>query len=523
MFDACHFASPLHHAGSSSVIVAASDAVVGLDQSNGTQRWRMTLPAPPGERAFIVGTPLLLGSRLVVAFHTTPTSASPRDVNTTRISHRVVVLDVATGAPDTAFTPIVLDGSMLTADGSGTIRFDADNSLGRAELAHLPGVAGALGRVLVTFGNARDIQPWHGYAFELDLDAWSTGGRALSGFLVTTPETDCGVPGHSGSRERVCGGGLWAPSGPLVLPTGDVILAPGNGQLDLERHDYANTLMRVGPGLRFVDDCDRAACAGFDHDSPSRACMESCSNLFIPRTPVGQDYGRPVDGRCDGIPMFVCWERLDYVGGSTPALMTLRSGAKALAYPTKDGSVYLVDAQRLGTMYDRAQLVPVCGTAGDGCRGDWAGMIVTQPAVAIVGGREVAIVPTFMWDTSQRAGVFALEIDESTGSPKLATRWAWPDQSSTLAIARFRTHPGRPVIQQIGDDAIAWVVETRAGASQLVGFRVSDGALLVDQPMTGRGMRFTKPLLVDDTLWIPTCTSDVGPGRVESWRVTVTH
>ena len=84
----------------------------------------------------------------------------------------------------------------------------------------------------------------------------------------------------------MCGGGVWTPTGPLVSPEGDslwVLIPVGNGQLDLQRQDYAQSLLRVGPGLDFAPDCDPGLCANFDPHDPDRACLQSCKNLFIPR------------------------------------------------------------------------------------------------------------------------------------------------------------------------------------------------------------------------------------------------
>ena len=61
-----------------------------------------------------------------------------------------------------------------------------------------------------------------------------------------------------------CGGGVWSPSGPTLRQGEDDFelgLPTGNGQLDLGRRDYANTLMRVPPGLAFDPGCDPDACA----------------------------------------------------------------------------------------------------------------------------------------------------------------------------------------------------------------------------------------------------------------------
>ena len=383
----------------------------------------------------------------------------------------------------------------------------------------------------MTFGNSRDIQPWHGFAFEVDLDRWRAEGAAaaVTGSLVTTPEADCGPVGQSGSRDRICGGGLWAPSGPLVLQEEgggySLILAPGNGQLDLERGDYANTLMRVGPGLDFDPGCDEEACQDFDPDEPSRACVESCRDLFVPRRRPEDGPLRPETGVCQGLTMFQCWEELDYIGGSTPAAVTLPgSGRRVLAYPTKDGAVYLVDADHLGTLLDREQLVAVCGTADSPCRWDWAGMIVTEPAVVELDGRPVLLVATFMPDEAHPAGVVALEVVEDGGTPQLEVLWQAPHFGGDEAMIRFRQHPTRIALQHIEGhhSPVAWVAETfRREQGRLLGIRVWDGAILEDRPLVGSGMRFVEPLVLGDRIYLSSC-SEAGEGAfVEGYQVEV--
>src|SRR5262245_27417146 len=141
--------------------------------------------------------------------------------------------------------PRVRSDSRRFSDGDARRdRHDARGIPGPVQPAD-PGVAAALARidrrVYVSLGNIQDIQPWHGWLFELDLDAWRAGGEAITASLVTTPEADCGIPGTSGARERQCGGGIWAPAGPLVSG-GELFVPTGNGQLDVPRGDHANTL-----------------------------------------------------------------------------------------------------------------------------------------------------------------------------------------------------------------------------------------------------------------------------------------
>lgn len=528
-YEACHFASPLAYesAEGTRVLLSVGHQIVAVDPHTGERAWAVTLPAPAGEMGFVVGTPWKVEDRLVVGYHTTTESEDNRDVTDRRHRHLVAVIDLESGALDSGFETLELGGSVLDADGL-PVEFEPPQALGRAEIvgAKLPG--DAFGKVYVTFGNARDIQPWHGFAFEVDLDLWLADGpeAAISGFFVDTPESDCGPRGQSGSRERICGGGLWAPSGPLVLPRDDgyeLILASGNGQLDLARQDYANTLMRVPPGLAFDPGCDPEACADFDPDAPAIACVESCSALFIPRMPEGEDFSTLVsEGRCAGDTMFECWAKLDYVGGSTPERVTL-PGYELLLYPTKDGSVYLVDAANLGTQYERRQLVPVCGTPTSPCRMDWAGMIVTKPTLTTLDGEPLALIPTFMPDDEQEAALVALKVKLVGGRPALEEAWRWPAAGTPSARERFRVHPSRVSLMTLPDGReVALVVEPRTSGSdpgRLLVLDVSNGELLLDQPLNGRGYRFLQPLVLEDRVYLPSCETNAGDAWLEAYRI----
>lgn len=516
--DACAIASPLL-GPDGELIISGSDAVVGVDPDDGAERWRVTLPAPEGERAFVVATPALDDDgRLYVGYHTTSSAAQRRDVNTARLRHRVAVIDAHAHALVDDKPALDLVGELESPNGSGTVSFRPANALLRSDLVIAHPNPDATGRKLyATFGNARDIQPWHGFAFEIDVDSWS-----ISGFIVTTPEADCGPSGVSGSRERICGGGLWAPSGPLLLDDGpdySLILAPGNGQLDLAREDYANTLMRVGPGLDFDPGCDPDACAGFDPDDPARACVESCADLFVPRVPEGEPDPFTVS-RCEGLTMFECWQALDYIGGSTPVRVTSDDGDDALLYPTKDGSVYLVDTAHLGLLHDREQLVPVCGAVpGAPCALDWAGMIVTQPALSHDDdGTPLALVATFMPDDIQPAGVVALRVVHSEDGPRLERKWEWPPRPSVEASTRFRRHPTRIQVRSLQGRDVAFIAETpRDGTpGTLIALDAISGELLDETALSGPGYRFTLPLVTDDAVYLSSCESDEGDGFLEA-------
>lgn len=374
----------------------------------------------------------------------------------------------------------------------------------------------------------RDIQPWHGFAFELHLDAWKDGAAAdaLTASLVTTHESDCGPPGSSGSRERICGGGLWSPGGHAVIPRGDsfeVVVAAGNGQLDLTHKDYANTLLRLEPGLDFDPKCDEAACADFNPDQPQEACVASCENLFVPRLAPGDAPLRPESGVCDGLTQYECWQQMDYIGGGTPAYTVLPSGTEVLVYPTKEGTTYLVDANHLGRMYDREVLVSVCGTPDDPCWFDWAGMAVTTPEIVQVGEHTVALIATFMGDNTHPAGVVALRIVDDPEGPRLERLWEAPSFDSPLALKRFRYHSSRIRLHEVAKDVtLGWVVDLDwgDGRGDLLGIRADTGQIVAAQPLVGPGYRYVRPLLLDDTVYAVSCRSDNGPSWLEAYDVS---
>jgi hypothetical protein len=508
----CHLASPI--AGGPGILAAAGNQVRGFSE-NGELRWTTQLPAPPEEQALVVATPYLSEHTLFVAYQTVPAGAR-FGVNELRLSQRVAALDATTGALLPEYENIALARTFSGADGA-PVPFRADHALGRSALV------GSGSKMLVTFGNARDLQPWHGFAFELDLEAWRRGGAsaALTGSLVVTPEADCGPLDSSGSRVRRCGGGLWSPAGPLIegSEAGFVaVLAPGNGRLDLTRRAYANTLMRVHSGLDFDPHCG-PACASFDSDQPSAACSESCRDLFVPRDTTGDPFPQPESGVCAGLTLFQCWERLDYVGGSTPARVQL-DDRELVVYPTKDGAVYLIDWEHFGTLYDRKQLVAVCGTTSDPCRQDWAGMIVTEPLV--VGAREpIVVVPTFMPDRTHEAGLFGLRLARAGASPVLERAWQYPPARSAEARAAFREHPSRAAALLLDGRTIALLVEMHSGGApgRLLAIDTLDGSKLAEVLLDGPGYRFTKPLVIDDRVVVPSCTSDAGPSHLEMFRL----
>ena len=116
----------------------------------------------------------------------------------------------------------------------------------------------------------------------------------------------------------------------------------------------------------------------------------------------------------------------------------LANGGSVLVQAGKDGALYLIDPEHLGTLYDRKQIVDVCGTEKNPCVLPAAGTIVTEPAVTEMDGTPVVIVPTFVPDHVHSAGVVAVKIVVRDGTPKIEPFWRAPDAGSREAIEYFR-------------------------------------------------------------------------------------
>lgn len=518
-FAGCIAASPLmvSSRGEPFVFVAVSDGLLaGVQPKTGQRVWEIRLPVPTGYRPWLVATPVQFQNKLVVAYQVRALRSHER------VSHRLVVIDLEQRRLDPAFPRVELQAQKTSSDGTGVVRFNPATALSRSALVYGPGANDSLGYAYVSFGNYLDIQPWHGWVFELDLSAWRDRGAeaAISGVLLTTPEDSCQKEGMSGSRDTTCGGGVWTPAGPQVFPVADsfeLLIPTGNGQLDPPRQDYANTLMRVGPGLAFESGCDAQLCDGFNPSDPALVCLESCKNLFIPRLPAG-DVLRPASGVCDDKTFWECLAWLDYdLGANAPVKVEVPNGPTVYVQPSKDGSVYLIDAEHMGLLYDRHKLVEVCGTAEDKCKVDWAGMIVTKPTLTEVDGTPVVIIPTFMPDSTHPAGLVALKIILANGKPRFEPFWRAPDFSTQESRVHFRYHPTRVVVAPFGEtgEEYAWVGDMNF----VLGVRIRDGHLVERQKMLGWRSRNLLPLIHDNILYVPSCKFDDGPSLLEAYAV----
>jgi hypothetical protein len=392
---------------------------------------------------------------------------------------------------------------------------------------HAAAAGSERGFVYVSYGNIRDLQPWHGWVFELDLDAWSSGAKAVSGTLLTTHQSDCGPAGQSGANDTLCGAGVWAPAGPLLVPESgggfQLIVPTGNGHLDPDNGDYSNALLRTGRGLAFAPGCDATACAGFDGAHPTDECLSSCKDLFVPRLMSNDPPLAPASGACDGLSLMECYAALDWdFGANTPVAFTVPSGPDVLLAPGKDGYVYLLDAEHMGTLYDRIAVADICGASGDVCSAGWAGMIVTQPTLVQVGGDPVALIPTFMFDHTHPAGVVAVQAKMQGGTPALSVLWRAPEPAAEEAKTHFRRHTSRIAAFERGGTSYALVQDQGSGATPgtLYAIRTQDGFIVERREMDGPGVRYQVPLVVGDTAYVHSCAKpNEAPGHLEAYRI----
>lgn len=503
--------------GETAVLVAARDRIAVVDPRTGATRSTIELPRPDEHYVELLATPVAVGSRLVVAYQIYDDGE--------RKPHRVMVVDLTTGTRDEAY-PVIELAAEVPVDG-GVVRLEAPTHRSKAALVAAPPEAGRL--VYVSLGSGGDIQPWHGWVFELDLDAWRAEGAAaaISAVLVTTPEAECPVEGESGAADMICGGGVWTHAGPQVFPTEggfELIVPTGNGQLDLARGDFAQSLMRTGRGLRFDPGCDPELCTPFDPGDPDPACLESCRNLFVPRLTADEPPLRPASGACAGMSFMQCLARLDYdLGANAPVRVELDDGRAVLVQTGKEGGAYLLDAAHLGHLYDREQVVGLCGVPNGDCKyEEWRGTIMTQPSVTRIDGRPVVLIPTFVFDQSNPAGLVAFQIVTQDGEPRFERLWEAPDFASEEAVERFRYYPSRAALwtDRASGETYAFVVDiaATAGDATLLGVRVRDGEIVERRPLAGQGQPHLLPAVAGDVIYLPSDVAD-GGSQLEAYLI----
>lgn len=518
-FEGCTYASPLlaRH-GEREVILAVGDrgTVRGLDPADGSTVFETRIePSSPELTIEVLATPGLFRGG-----HAAVLGWQELDASRRRAAHRARVLDVDAGDWDDAFAPFALAGSVPGYDGSD-VTFESTYQLWRSAI-HVREVPDrTLGLAYLSLGNGPSIQPYHGWIFEVDLDAWAAGDDPVSARFTTTAENDCGPDGN---REiGICGGGIWNAAGVQIRDTAggyEILAATGNGRIDLDRNAYAYSVVRLGRGLSFDRGCDEALCADFDELDPSDACLESCADLFVPRLEEGQVV-EPEDGICDGMTFQECLHALDGdLGASMPVVVQPAGGPEVLVQPGKDGALYLVDHEHLGRMYQRLQLMDFCGTPDDPCDAFWIGTLVTRPAATTLDGHPVVVVASVMADRTHPSGISALRVVMRDGEPRLELLWQVPRFDSPEARESFRTHPGFPVIVERDGEPWVFVVETSRNAPPgiLWGVRLRDGYAGVREPLDDAGQRFVTPLVTGERIVVSICDPAAeADGRMEAF------
>lgn len=529
-FDASIIASPLVDVsqGKTQIIVPASNGVIAaLDGETGAEIWRLNAPAPDRQRVELIATPVIIGDKLIISYQCINEKGE-------RSSHRLAVIDLLNKKWDDRFPVLTLTAEKTEVNSRVQVKFNPSTAFSHAALQHINRAGTHLGYVYAGFGSAQDTQPFHGWLFEIDMDAWQASqhnphNNAISSVLLTTPEAQCQLKkSDSGTQEMVCGGGIWAPAGILINQTAtdnELIVPTGNGQIDLARKDYANALMRVKPGLDFDPDCDNSLCKNFDPLKPDPECLASCKNLFMPRLGSGDAPLKPASGECDDKDYWECLAYMDYdFGGSTPIKTDLNDAYSLIVQAAKDGSVYLMDARHLGTQYDRIQVVDICGTKTDPCRLAWAGMIVTKPVQTVVDDEPIVVIPTFMPDKSHKAGLIALKIVLENGKPKFKRFWQFPKSDSPDALTMFRSHPTFPVLTTLGDTAepVVWLVDINTHGT-VYGVRVRDGVMVAKQTLQGAGRQLSTPVIHHNKLYVASILPKTGKALIEAFAIELAH
>lgn len=521
-FGSSMMASPVQHVlnGQTRIIVPVSDGTIAaLDADTGDLLWQLKVPTSEGQQGQLVASPVVVDDLLVVVYQNLADGM--------RVGHHLAVLDLANNQWHGGFPVLTVAAEQATSDGKDVVKFNPPNAYSHAALKHWRPNAKQQGYVYASFGNAADVQPFHGWLFEVDLDAWrqQNSQQAIKNILLTTPETYCPKKMEYGTQEMICGGGIWGPAGPLLETSGDeaeLFVATGNGQVDLKRDDYANSLLRIRPGQAFDPGCDRQLCADFNPLNPSPLCLASCKNLFIPRLMAGDPPLKPPNHECDNRDFWECLAWMDYdLGANSPVKVKLGDGRSVLVQPGKDGAAYLVDAGHLGTQYDRLQIAPLCGSPTDLCKLSWAGMIVTQPLQTVVDDEPVVIIPSFSPDNTHPAGVVAIKIVMVNGQPKLKPFWRFPEEGHPDALKMFRSHPSFPVLTtQLGrqQDAVVWLVDI-GGNGTLYGIRAKDGQWVAKQSLKGSGRQLSFPLIIGDKIYLASIMPNTGKAFIEAYRI----
>jgi outer membrane protein assembly factor BamB len=177
-------------------------------------------------------------------------------------------------------------------------------------------------------------------------------------------------------------GGIWAPSGPVGLPGGDLLVTTGNGEAVGGEWDRSDSILRLSPALQLRD--------GF--------------------APAGWAQENSVDAD---------------LGSTGPVLLP---GARRVLAAGKGGAVYLTDVERLGGVNGQIARLDGCRSFGGAAVGAAPGAEGT--AVAYLPCTEGLTQVTVGADDRMTQGWRSAAVN---GSPVLVGRTVWAlDRSGTL-------------------------------------------------------------------------------------------
>jgi hypothetical protein len=173
----------------------------------------------------------------------------------------------------------------------------------------------------------------------------------------------------------------------------------------------------------------------------------------------------------------------------------------------KAGDIYLVEADTLGIMYDRKQVVDLCGTINDPCSDPNEGLIISEPQIGWLDGSAVVVIAAHSPDHSHAAGVIAYKIRAEASQPRLEKYWQVPNPSTLEAKRWFRAPPTRPVIANFEGEPIVWVADN-GPEGRVLGIRLRDGKILANVRTAGWPMRNARPVLYRNVIYLPTAVPD---------------
>ena len=100
-------------------------------------------------------------------------------------------------------------------------------------------------------------------------------------------------------------------------------------------------------------------------------------------------------------------------------------------------------------IYDRKQVVDLCGTVEDPCSEPNEGLIINEPRIGWLDGSAVVVIAAHSPDQSHAAGVIAYKIRAETNQPRLVKLWQVSDPA-TLEAKRWFRAPLSPRWQNSG-------------------------------------------------------------------------